>query len=69
MRPYGLTMLRWCVGAVFLAHGAQKLFGMWGGPGLDGTSAMLRATWLPMRPQPRSVGWLHILEQDFPNPG
>ena len=31
-------MLRLCVGAVFLAHGAQKLLGMWGGPGLDGTA-------------------------------
>lgn len=47
MRPYGLTMLRWCVGAVFAAHGAQKLFGMWGGPGLGGTSAMLHGLQLP----------------------
>jgi putative oxidoreductase len=27
------------VGAVFVAHGAQKLFGAWGGPGLAGTTA------------------------------
>jgi len=26
---------------VFLAHGAQKLFGVWGGPGLSGTSKFL----------------------------
>ena len=38
MRPYGPTALRLCVGAVFAAHGAQKLFGIWGGPGLDGTT-------------------------------
>jgi len=41
MRPYGLTALRLCVGAVFVAHGAQKLFGAWGGGGLAGTSAYL----------------------------
>ncbi len=39
MRPYGLAVLRLCVGAVFLAHGAQKLFGVWDGPGLAGTAA------------------------------
>src|SRR4051812_6049724 len=47
MRPYGLTVLRLCVGAVFAAHGAQKLLGMWGGPGLAGTSAMLGGLHLP----------------------
>lgn len=41
MRPYGPAALRLCVGAVFLAHGAQKLLGVWGGPGLAGTAAHL----------------------------
>jgi putative oxidoreductase len=41
MRPFGFTVLRLCVGAVFVAHGAQKLFGTWGGPGLSGTTAMV----------------------------
>ncbi len=40
MRPYGLATLRLCVGAVFLAHGAQKLFGVWDGPGLAGTAEL-----------------------------
>ena len=39
MRPFGPAALRVCVGAVFVAHGAQKLFGAWGGPGLDGTTS------------------------------
>jgi putative oxidoreductase len=39
MTPYGPAALRLCVGVVFLAHGAQKLFGIWNGPGLDGTGA------------------------------
>jgi putative oxidoreductase len=34
----GLTILRVAVGATFLAHGAQKLFGWFGGPGLKGTA-------------------------------
>jgi putative oxidoreductase len=44
MRPYGPAALRLCVGAVFVSHGLQKLFGMWGGQGLDGTTAMI-ASW------------------------
>lgn len=38
MRPFGLTALRWAIGAVFIAHGGQKLLGLWGGPGLGGTT-------------------------------
>ena len=41
MRPYGPAALRLCVGAVFLAHGAQKLFGIWDGTGLAGTAALI----------------------------
>ncbi|HET7696836.1 MAG TPA: DoxX family protein [Vicinamibacterales bacterium] len=47
-------MLRVCVGAVFIAHGARKLFGIWGGPGLQGTAAMLTALGLPY-PHPLAV--------------
>jgi putative oxidoreductase len=41
MHSYGPAVLRLAVGAVFVAHGAQKLFGIWGGHGLPGTSAYL----------------------------
>jgi putative oxidoreductase len=47
MRPYGLTALRLAVGMVFAAHGAQKLLGVWGGPGLSGTAAMVKSLGLP----------------------
>jgi putative oxidoreductase len=36
---YGPTVLRLALAAVFIAHGAQKLFGIWGGGGLTGTAA------------------------------
>jgi len=47
MRPYGPAVLRLYVGGVFLAHGAQKLFGLWGGPGLAGTTALFATLGLP----------------------
>ena len=54
MQSYGPAVLRACVGAVFIAHGAQKLFGMWGGPGLDGTTAMLTSLGFPY-PSPLAI--------------
>ena len=33
----GLLLLRLTIGLTLAAHGAQKLFGWFGGPGLDGT--------------------------------
>jgi putative oxidoreductase len=37
----GLLILRVVVGALFVAHGTQKLFGWFGGYGIDGTAGFM----------------------------
>jgi putative oxidoreductase len=43
MREYGPLILRLSLGAVFIGHGAQKLFGVWGGGGLSGTAGFFQS--------------------------
>lgn len=38
---YGISIIRIVLGIVFMAHGSQKLFGMFNGPGLEGTSQFM----------------------------
>jgi putative oxidoreductase len=40
---YGLLLLRLAIGSIMAAHGAQKLFGWWGGPGVNGTVGMTKS--------------------------
>ena len=44
----GLLLLRLVTGLIFVGHGVQKLFGLFGGHGLTGTSQMM--THLGLRP-------------------
>jgi putative oxidoreductase len=43
--------LRGVIGALFVGHGTQKLFGWFGGPGLQGASGMMES--LELRPPKR----------------
>jgi putative oxidoreductase len=47
MKEWGPAVLRLVVGVVFVAHGVQKLFGAWGGGGLQGTADFLAALGWP----------------------
>src|SRR5829696_2994834 len=44
----GRLAARVVIGGLFVGHGTQKLFGWFGGPGLEGTEQMMGA--LEMRP-------------------
>jgi putative oxidoreductase len=62
MDHFGPTVLRLMVGATFVAHGAQKLFGIWGGGGLAGTAASFDSLGLsPGHPLAVAVGLTETL--------
>jgi putative oxidoreductase len=44
----GLLLIRAMVGVIFVFHGSQKLFGAFGGPGLEGFTGFLTQLQVPM---------------------
>lgn len=57
MESYGPTILRLMIGTMFVGHGAQKLFGLFGGEGLRATAAGMEAIGLiPGYPLAVAVG-------------
>jgi putative oxidoreductase len=58
----GPVVLRLAIGAVFVAHGAQKLFGIWGGGGPTGTAAFFAQLGLtPAYPLALFVGIVELV--------
>ena len=43
----GLLLMRGMVGAVFVFHGSQKLFGAFGGYGIEGTAGFMESLGMP----------------------
>src|SRR5262245_30526562 len=61
LRPFGPLVLRLALGAVFAAHGVQKVFGLWGGAGLSGTAAFFSELGLrPAYPLALFVGLVEL---------
>lgn len=51
----GLLILRIVLGIIFIGHGAQKLFGMFGGPGIGGVTGFFGSLGVPM---PGVMAWV-----------
>ena len=43
----GLFLIRLMLGVVFVYHGGQKLFGIWGGYGIEGTAGFFEQIGIP----------------------
>jgi len=57
LKPYSYTILRVTMGLFFVPHGAQKLFGLWGGPPIERLAAgfgRMGAFW-------GNAGWVYYI--------
>lgn len=51
----GLLVLRLALGGAFVVHGLQKVFGLFGGPGIDGFAAFLQQSGFR---EPKILAWV-----------
>ncbi|MGH2792798.1 MAG: DoxX family protein [Actinomycetota bacterium] len=57
----GLLLLRLVVGGLFIGHGSQKLFGSFGGHGLEGTGSFMgKLGYRPGRPMAALAGFAEL---------
>ncbi len=59
-RHFAVLLVRASLGALFLIHGGQKLFGWWGGPGPDGFVTGISGMGLPF---PTVMAWAAMLAE------
>ena len=57
---FGLLLFRLALGAVFIAHGGQKMFGWWGGKGLEATVNGMAEGGIPL-----ALGYLAAFTEFF----
>jgi len=58
-KDFSMFVLRMCLGAIFIAHGGQKLFGLFGGIGIEGTTKMMEGLGFS-HPQVVALIWSYI---------
>src|SRR5262245_17214007 len=62
LRDYAYPLIRITAGLMLMPHGAQKLFAVWGGPGMGGVTGMLTRMNVPM---PEVFAWVIALLEFF----
>ena len=61
MSRWGLALLRWAVGAVFVAHGLLKLIPIWGSSPATAVALLESVDVTPAYPLTLAVGGLELL--------
>ena len=63
MASFGILLIRAIVGAVFVFHGSQKLFGWFGGPGMEAFTAHIANMGLPGGVPPQYLAYAAAISE------